>query len=350
MRIVRRRITTSSRNRDWSAFAENILARQSPFLRVQNDDKEGGRGVFATHEIERGTNVFSCSPLSSFVVEGGKDRFCTGCLKCLGKEFVTVNNGSEDILYCSEICRDESMRRYDELFLRLDTSRLYDVYEREDRKFPTMVTQLLCSVLQELRLGEPLSPENGFVGENLGHLCHMKMHRDVIRDLREEYEMILDMFAESNIVQRDDMETFVPLNEYARLLGTLHLNVFEITNENDVVSVSLLPGIASFFNHSCTPNVEVVWNSETRRIEFNTVQDVQQFSQLRFGYLDLGGGVEACESRSKILHEKYGFKCRCVLDNEVHLDEPLLDKPRLSKTSQSSKSRKRRRSSKKKKR
>ena len=352
-RQIRRTITTV--NRDWSDFAGNVLARQSPFLRVQNDENMKGRGVFATHEIERGTNIFSCSPLTSFVSSygGEKDRgrkkFCRGCLKCLGEEFVTVN-GSENVWYCSVECRDESMRHHDELLLRLDTRRLKEVYEKEGRKFPTMVTQLLCSVLQEVRLGEPLRPENGFVKETLGHLCHMKMHRDVIRDLREEYEMILDIFAESKIVQREDMETFLPLNEYARLLGTLHLNVFEITNEYDVVSVSLLPGIASFFNHSCTPNVEVVWNSDTRRIEFNTVHDVKQFSQLQFGYVELGGGVEACESRSKVLHEKYGFKCRCVLDNEVQLDEPLLDKPRATGSPSSSKSRKRRRSSKKKKR
>ena len=56
MRIVRR-ITTSSRNRDWSAFTENVLARQSPFLRVQNDDKRGGRGVLR-HEIEEGRTFF----------------------------------------------------------------------------------------------------------------------------------------------------------------------------------------------------------------------------------------------------------------------------------------------------
>ena len=85
------------------------------------------------------------------------------------------------------------------------------------------------------------------------------------------------------------------------------------------MSVSLLPGIASFFNHSCTPNVEVVWNSETRRIEFNTVQDVQQFSQLRFGYLDLGGGVEVVNHGVRFPW-KYGFKCRCKFDNEVSMN------------------------------
>ena len=170
MRIVRR-ITTSSRNRDWSAFTENVSHVNHHFFAYRTMIREEVGGVFATHEIERGTNAFSQDAFcDSSEVKGGKERFCRGCLKCLGKEFVTVNNGSEDVRYCSESCRDESMRRYDELFLRLDTSRLYDVYEKEGRKFPTMVTQLLCSVLQELRLGELLSPENGFV-ERIWGIC-----------------------------------------------------------------------------------------------------------------------------------------------------------------------------------
>jgi len=347
----RRRIGTST-NRTWNEFA-NVLARQSSFLRVQDHGKEG-RGVFATHEIERSTKIFTCKPLTSFVTSYGTKKgmkdFCRGCLKCLGdNEFITID---ANIRYCSETCRDESMRNHDELLLRLNTLKLKDVYEKEDRKFPMMVTQLLCSVLQEVRLGEPLNRTYGYVAENLGHLCNMKMHRDVIRDLQEEYDMILDIFAESSIVKRDDMAAFFPLSEYARLLGTLHLNVFEITNENNVVSVSLLPGIASFFNHSCTPNVEVVWNSESQLIEFITVQDVKQFSQLRFGYLDIADNTtEACQSRSKVLHEKYGFKCRCVLENEVHIDEPILDKPRrrIYSGNTTTATRKRRRSKKKKK-
>ena len=96
---------------------------------------------------------------------------------------------------------------------------MYDVYEKEGRKFPTMVTQ--DSLYSRASSWRTVESRKWFRWREFGASVSYEDASRCDSRFREEYEMILDMFAESNIVQRDDMETFVPLNEYARLLGTL---------------------------------------------------------------------------------------------------------------------------------
>jgi SET and MYND domain-containing protein len=97
---------------------------------------------------------------------------------------------------------------------------------------------------------------------------------------------------------------------YVRLLGIMQLNSFECVDEvNNTTSLGqgCFP-TASFFNHSCQPNVVGVFDC-TGCLHFTTLKDVPKHGQLFLNYAT----ESSREDRRKILLERYGFDCQCQL-------------------------------------
>ncbi|GAX82725.1 hypothetical protein CEUSTIGMA_g10151.t1 [Chlamydomonas eustigma] len=66
--------------------------------------------------------------------------------------------------------------------------------------------------------------------------------------------------------------------------------------------------VASLFNHSCEPNVEIVFRRNDATASFVAVRDIDKGEQLFVSYIDEAMGVQ---HRQDYLHFSYGFRCGC---------------------------------------
>jgi len=78
-----------------------------------------------------------------------------------------------------------------------------------------------------------------------------------------------------------------------------------ISPDSENLGSAMYPS-ASYFNHSCDPNVEKV--REGRVVRFVTSRDVQEGEELCISY---GHTERELEERRKVLKEWWGFDCDC---------------------------------------
>ena len=330
---VRSYPSTSRRffSRGWDRYAD-AMVRDAPFLRVRKGEGGDGRGVYSTHFLSSGTELYRCRPLATRVVSWGSSAVeeCT-CRYCLrpapSNTFAVDGFGQVRSNYCSATCRDAALACRDEILLQCEgagtTKDLLDIYARDDRKFPLMITEIIARILSDLRRGTIADVS---CADHVGNLCHQNYAKSTVAALEEEHEAVIRAFSDANVVGHDDLRTFFPLREYARMVGALQLNAFEVVTRDDLVAVALLPGVASFFNHACEPSVSVSVDETTGEIVFVTTKDVPRFAQLHIAYVDVTDGSDACAERSTSLYDKYGFRCACSAETPLQVPS-LRDAP-----------------------
>ncbi|KAG1680830.1 hypothetical protein FOA52_008163 [Chlamydomonas sp. UWO 241] len=113
---------------------------------------------------------------------------------------------------------------------------------------------------------------------------------------------------------------------YVRVLSTLHVNVFRVgcvlppsrdTQFGPATSGSAAFMLASLLNHSCEPNIEVVFRRNSSVASFTAARDIGAGEQLFVSYLDEGLPLAARRSH---LEFGYGFTCKCVRCVEEEAD------------------------------
>merc|ERR1712204_147925 len=93
----------------------------------------------------------------------------------------------------------------------------------------------------------------------------------------------------------------------------LNANCMQIQCEDEIIGTALF-GLASFFNHSCRPNVELMDKMETQTGYgmFRTVDNVRKGNELCIQYAD-ANRFETFEEKQAYLMFAYGFYCNCAL-------------------------------------
>lgn len=71
--------------------------------------------------------------------------------------------------------------------------------------------------------------------------------------------------------------------------------------------------LASLFNHSCTPNLDVTFPANNSNAEFVAARDIDVGEQLSISYID---AAMSYASRQQQLEWAYGFRCTCDLCTE----------------------------------
>lgn len=114
------------------------------------------------------------------------------------------------------------------------------------------------------------------------------------------------------------------LDWYVGVLSRLHLNSFRVETVPLVTGFTDLRGgqgfadsrvgsaaylLASLFNHSCDPNVNVTWPYGNGTAVFRAARDIDAGEQLTITYIDAESAVS--ERRQQLLWA-YGFKCMCA--------------------------------------
>lgn len=259
-----------------------------------------GRGVVATRAIPRGAVLLEVAPMAHVLKARPRSTsWCVACLRPLA---------SRAPQYCSSACEAAHVARGGALLERVNLSGLRALHVEQGRKFPLLVASLLASLLAEAkstgRLPTPWAPLE---------LCFAELPMEV--PIETEWRELLGRFADAGLADLAALEhVFLPLAAYRRLLGAAQLNAFELTlahpaEDGGATRVSaLLPGTASMFNHSCSPNV-LVSCGETAHVAFVAGDDVEANTELCISYVGLDASGE---ERRRLLAQQYGFECRCV--------------------------------------
>jgi len=156
---------------------------------------------------------------------------------------------------------------------------------------------------------------------------------------KEEHALLLQTLescehVRDNESEKEKIRSVFDVRWYADLTTRFHLNSFKIeypiggVNSGDFRAMmeqtlassirtsasngSAIYGIASMFNHSCAPNVNVVWPERNHLVEFIANENVKQGEQLTIAYIDLNEdrSLDVAKRRAQ-LEEAYGFVCEC---------------------------------------
>lgn len=258
-----------------------------------------GRGVLASGALAEGTPLLTCRPLAQ-VVKVSPPHAKASCPRCLAEV-------KPPATYCSAACEIAHEAVGSKLLARCDLDRLRKLHTEEGRKFPLLIAQLLAALLEGLRRDATRAP--AVWGEAMA-LCFAELPTEVTQHIEAERQSLLRAFVDAGVSTPESLELLMPAPTYSRLLGAAQLNAFELTSTRGLVVSALLGVPASFFNHSCQPNV-VVAAAADHQVTFMTRRAVLANEELTISYVEQQALEDA--ERRDLLESKYGFKCACPI-------------------------------------
>ena len=240
-----------------------------------------GRGVIATQPIARGDTVLVEQPIASLLVSAvplvrpfvnTEQPHCSYCLAQLptGTSHLCSSCSGCDAVYCNdEHKRLHSLSHHDIMcgyFPPSSTPSLLDIDPvlPVPVKFPIMASHLLASTLIQMLL--PAAPTaSPRLWDDLGRLCHVELDSALLtvdyHSVIEHLSLSLQRHPLLNNTKLDvpTLSALLPLSLYSRLVALLHLNCHSIYSSPDAHSTlaTALFVQGAFFNHSCSPNVEL---------------------------------------------------------------------------------------------
>ncbi|ETO11958.1 hypothetical protein RFI_25418 [Reticulomyxa filosa] len=298
-----------------------------------------GRGLIALQNMAKGTLLFSERPMFSCLNEENLGKFCSYCYNPIIDPIPTRDLSAikydDFCVNCGDLGGEElqlqlaGLRNRDCVyihFFQFDKLQKKNVKKKVDSKFgkfPIMARAAMVHTLKAL-----LSRKESLWSGILGRLCYVNHtnHRKEPYDMWIEY--VLQRRQQYSLIQnldRDTLMKIIPFEMYQRILNILHLNCITIqfrsnaTNTTQDVGTGLF-GLASFFNHSCVPNVmlEECMEQDSGLGNFVTCEDVSKGDELCLQYAGKGDDYI---TRQNYFHWYYGFKCECAkcLEDAKHI-------------------------------
>ena len=177
------------------------------------------------------------------------------------------------------------------------------------------------------------------VAELLVH-AHVDEHQ-MFPSWKEEHALLLQTLESCEKIRDSEEEkakirSVFDIRWYADLTTRFHLNSFKVeypvsassSSQGDFRAMmehtlassirtgasngSAIYAYGSMFNHSCAPNVNVVWPERNHLVDFVANENIKQGEQLTIAYIDLNEdwSLDVAKRRAQ-LEEAYGFVCEC---------------------------------------
>lgn len=338
--------------------ASIFLNELSPHFNVEVT-KYGGRGCFASSTIPKGTVVLQCSkPISSTLIKGFRKEVCNTCFKYNDganmKTKLSIKGSIHSLFFCSEACKLTFVQNdTDSLYLKwlLDIEKYYvaglKTPEQEPKEPKTSDLKLLVDKewtevkkweLQKLKKSKWISQipaindmEYTEVKYIAGVIFQMHKHSnkpnaeltffDLLHSTEAEkvakYPYLLysyiNIFKFVKCSAPDAVQHLISSDLIRSILGKNLSNAFGIwsettnpTEDREYFGFAVYPS-ASYFNHSCGPNLKK--SREENRIIFKTLNEINVGEEL---CIDYGNYLhEPVEKRREELQEWF-FECGCV--------------------------------------
>lgn len=277
-----------------------------------------GRALVATKSLPPKQMLFRERAL----VVSAVGSACSNCLRSS-----VYHCGSCASKYCSFECKTDAWKTHS---LVCGLSFSDSGADKQQRNFPLMAARLLTQHLLEVAAPASKQPNSALLWSRLGTLCHANIAAAAVADDFERFVAFLHNSLEhpssatpkvfDKLPSIAQLKEILPLEMFARAVGVLHLNTFSVlrpaTKPQSATAAfekvgSALFETASFFNHSCSPNVELATDFEHEDdglFTFRTLRAVQPDEELCVAYVD--PALPDAE-RKQHLKWAYGFDCDC---------------------------------------
>lgn len=354
----------------------------------------GGRAVFASVDIPRGTAVLRCKePMAYSINLDFKKECCHYCFNYFADEKSLKYKIIEcDLWFCSKECLNSYEEKYKETGLfetfkelkslfstiqKKNSQKPYNCFFDDNTSVP--ITKIAIDEMWN-KINNEWIPSVDKLGHNknkklklLNLECFTEQEYTECRYVFQCLTNLVKICSKTSEVQAKLRKLFVELqsNELETITSSphellMHLKIFQIcyiilnhsepgqkaklstklfrhimgsesansfgiwemdenleSEDREFLGTSLYPE-ASYFNHSCFPNI-----SRTREgssLIFTTNMEVKENEQLCIQY----GGIVACklpfEARQRQLYEKWYFKCLCVSCEQEKAKKRLVQK------------------------
>eukprot|EP00873_Tetraselmis_striata_P003751 jgi/Tetstr1/424015/TSEL_014626.t1 len=294
---------------------------------------DAGNGVLASRDIRYGERILVERPRLLYPAADRLHSVCYTCLKHLPASAPVTSAGHA---FCGQPCAAAAEDSFLAVEAAADLEPLAEHCAGTGERFPLLAARLACEVIQHDAAG-PAAKTQDAPDSWLRTLCFVSTP-DVPKEWQDAWYVmaagLMHVRPAGLTVNRMQwlLRERVGVQWFADVLSRMHLNVFKVTyprplsadgfvSLRDMGSADLadmLGGqsgtaayrLASLFNHSCEPNVDVNFPQQDAEIVLTAARDIAEGEQLFVSYID---STQAYEQRQKYLKWAYGFRCQCAL-------------------------------------
>ncbi|KAI5960313.1 SET6 [Candida pseudojiufengensis] len=361
------KLSLKDNNNEDEEEIDSILNNLSPYFTIR-DTKYGGRGCFATTNIPKGTKIHYCSkPVGSTITKPFKKEVCTHCFKydngIIMKHKISKTWGKEtySIYFCSELClnqfkaeEDDEDGVFQENLLLIEKNYLLGLKKPEEEfKEPQGDLKKQIEIewskvdqwdqdLKNLKDSQrsallPRIDESEYLEIKYVVTVLFNMYKYQSRKLSEmKIEMILfdqlqsveiekyqkypyllysyiNMYKFIKLTCTNGLQPFITPNNVRSIIGKNLSNAFGIWSnttskkeDKEFLGFAVYPS-ASFFNHSCSPNI--LKTRINQDLKFETLKDIEKGEEICISYGNFSN--ESFETRQLQLKEWF-FDCGCI--------------------------------------
>ena len=271
---------------------------------------------------KRGQEVFrDPKPFSYIVFPKYRKIVCDWCLKmCENEEILKACTKCKWVHYCNQTCQKEAWKSHHKLeckYLQTQnkSKNVEKTFSGDFEEAQEIYLELLRTTLKLKNNGrdEYFQLPNG----KKRYFADLVSNAD---EIRKKYQMIYPSFYltyEAFKIWLGD-DAISSFDELLEICGKWQTNCTNIKAANIEKRVSIGRALYLGFSgldHSCAPNAEYIENR--KEILVRTIEDVENFSDLRVSYSDPCGKTQ---ERRKYLKEKFFFDCKCVRCEDPNSD------------------------------
>ncbi|KAH8115929.1 SET domain-containing protein [Phellopilus nigrolimitatus] len=300
-----------------TAFAPStgLYADLPPVLSIKKSKKKG-RGLWTKAGINAGTTIFSVRPHVHVLSRSQLSLFCTSCCESRPSKGLKKCTKCKMVYYCGSACQNrdwlthklecEALRRW------AASAPSESAGGNQTAVAPEAVRCLARIIWRRKKMGSGSSWWK--------EINEMQSHRDGLAQSMVDTHVHLAhaLIRYMDIKGREGLEIYGlhSIGELVDLISKFTSNSFTLATPSlSPIGVSVSP-LAALINHSCDPNVAVVFPRsstsvlEEPAIHVIAIQDIPPDTELFTSYIDI---TLPTAQRQKDLKETYNFTCACCI-------------------------------------
>lgn len=282
-----------------------------------------GRHYKAIESIPKGTIVFVEKAISCLLFRDFFSTHCQNCLKNVGYKCWPCRNCSQ-VVFCDKECADNAYHHSYECGIIDVIQKLgpnhHILFRTVVLVGPQMAIELAKGTSKQLEAFQELDPNKvNFINflqliDHKDKYCIKTKIPSILRSI--QLALILESFEE---FKAEDRLTETYVKELSALLDELNyktfVNIFGVYEQKNKYRGfrgshigNALMFDTSFFNHSCSPNTQWVFNGQ--HITVVTTEDIAADDEVSISYGPYSQTMSFVE-RQDFLQKRYFFQCEC---------------------------------------
>lgn len=284
-----------------------------PVLSIRRT-KEKGRGIWTEAGISAGTIIFSVKPHTHVLSRQQLNLFCTTCCAPGSTTGLKRCTQCRTVYYCGATCQKADWSSHKQECEALQAWEKSSPKESNGASYIIPPEAVRC-LARIIRKRKKLSSDSIWWKEINEMQSHRNDHSESMVESHVHLAHALVKFM--GIEGPQDLNSYKinSIGELVDLISKFASNSFTLTTPAlSPIGVAVCPA-AALINHSCDPNVAVVFprsasTTEEPVLNVVAIQDIPTGSELYTSYIDV---TLPTSQRRKELRETYNFSCSCSI-------------------------------------